>query len=85
MSGSHAAPALRLVPDEPDQVLRLREFRATHPEVTIGEGEFGTWQALIPEDNGETVSTHHTLRALLDKLDPLLDAAGSGEPPGQGA
>ena len=74
-------PALRLVPDEPDQVPRLQEFRATHPEVIIGEGEFGTWQARIPEPNGETVMTRHLLRELLDKLESL-DAAGRSEPPG---
>jgi hypothetical protein len=67
-----------LIPDEPDQVPRLQEFRAAHPEVIIGEGEFGTWQARIPEPNGETVLTRHLLR----KLDSL-DAAASGEPPGQ--
>jgi len=39
--------ALRLVADEPDQVPRLREFRASHPDVIIGAGGFGTWQARI--------------------------------------
>lgn len=85
MTGSHVGPvrpALRLVPDEPDQVLRLQEFRATHPEVIIGEGEFGTWQARIPEPNGETVITRHLLRELLDKIESL-DAADGGEPPVQ--
>ncbi len=87
MTGSHVrpvCPAFRLVPDEPDQVLRLREFRATYPEVIIGEGEFGTWQARIPEDNGETVTTRHTLKALLDRLDSLIDAVAGGPSPGQG-
>jgi hypothetical protein len=85
MTGSHVGPvrpALRLVPDEPDQVPRLQEFRVAHPEVIIGEGEFGTWQARIPEPNGETVMTRQLLRELLDKLD-FLDAAARGEPPGQ--
>ena len=75
MSGSRARltrPALGLVPDEPDQVLRLRDFRAAHPDVIIGPGGFGTWQARIPEENGETVATRYTLRELLDKLDELL-------------
>jgi hypothetical protein len=40
-------PALRLATDEPDQVPRLLAFRAAHPGVIIGAGEFGTWQALI--------------------------------------
>jgi len=39
--------------------------------VIIGPGEFGTWQALIPEDNGETVVSRHRLCELLDKLDAL--------------
>ena len=42
-------PALRLAAGEPDQVPRLLAFRAAHPGVIIGAGEFGTWQALIPE------------------------------------
>jgi hypothetical protein len=40
--------------------------------VLIGDGGFGTWQGLIPEENGETVTTRHTLRELLDKLGTLL-------------
>jgi len=74
VSGSRARltrPVLGLVPDEPDQVLRLGEFRAAHPEVIIGSGEFGTLQARIPAENGETVTTRYTLRELLDKLDEL--------------
>jgi len=68
-----AARRLRLVPDEYDQVLRLSRFREDHPAVVIGAGN-GRWQALIPEPNGEIVTTRHTLRALLDKLDELLSA-----------
>jgi hypothetical protein len=63
--------ALRLVPDEPDQVPRLQAFRAAHPEVIIGDGGFGTWQARIPEPNGEIVITRYRLVELLDKLDEL--------------
>lgn len=37
----------------------------------MGPGEFGTWQARIPEAAGETVTTRHTLRELLDRLDEL--------------
>jgi len=59
------------VPDEPDQVLRLRDFRAARPDVIIGPGGFGTWQARIPEPDGETVTTRYTLRELLDRLDEL--------------
>jgi hypothetical protein len=71
--------ALRLADDEPDQVLRLQAFRATHPEVIIGDGGFGTWQARIPEPSGETVTTRYTLRELLDRLDELVSAR-KGEP-----
>jgi len=52
-------------------VVRLHRFRAAHPEVVIGAGT-GWWQAQIPGLNGETVTTRYTLRALLDKLDELL-------------
>ena len=46
-------PALRLARDEPDQVSRLLAFRAAHPHVIIGAGEFGVWQALIPAGRGD--------------------------------
>ena len=75
MTGGHAwmsRPVLRLVREEPDQLLRLHVFRAAHPSVIIGDGGFGTWQARIPEENGETVTTRYTLRELLDKLDELI-------------
>jgi hypothetical protein len=66
-----ARPALRIVPDEPDQVMRLARFRAEHPAVFIGAGEFGTWQARITEPNGETVIVRHRLAEMLDRLDEL--------------
>jgi hypothetical protein len=59
---------LRLPPEEPDQARRLAMFRAAYPHVIIGPAGFGTWQARIPEDNGETVTTRYTLRELLDSL-----------------
>ena len=61
-----------LAPGEPDQVLRLRRFRASHPEVIVGDAGFGAVQARIPEANGETVTVRYTLRELLDRLDELL-------------
>jgi hypothetical protein len=61
-------PTLRLAAEEPDQVPRLLAFRAAHPGVLIGAGEFGTWQALIPEPDGETVVSRHRLVELLDRL-----------------
>ena len=50
--GDDEAAALRLALEEPDQVPRLRKFRAAYPDVIVGAGEFGTWQARIPEPNG---------------------------------
>ena len=38
---------------------RLRWYRAERPDVLIGEGEFGTWAAIIPEENGETMAVRH--------------------------
>ncbi|MGH3187264.1 MAG: hypothetical protein ACRDPY_31055 [Streptosporangiaceae bacterium] len=55
-----------------EQVPRLTAFRAEHPGVLIGGGGFGTWQALIPETNGEMVVVRYTLGELLDRLDVLL-------------
>jgi hypothetical protein len=63
-------PALRMVPDEPDQVPRLARFREAHPGAVIRAGD-GWWQAIIPEADGERVVTRYTLRELLDKLDEL--------------
>lgn len=64
-------PALRLAAEEPDQVPRLLAFRAAHPGVIIGAGGFGTWQARIPEPDGEIVVSRYRLCELLDRLDQL--------------
>jgi hypothetical protein len=40
--------------------------------VIVGDGGFGTIQALIPGPDGGTVITRYVLRELLDKLDELL-------------
>ena len=58
---------------EEDQLSRLGAFRAAHPEAVIGDGGFGTWLAVIPEENGETVVSRYTLRELLDKLGEILE------------
>jgi hypothetical protein len=73
MSGTHAGghPALRLAQSEPDQVPRLLAFRAAHPDVIVGAGGFGTWQARLPEPDGETVTVRYTLGELLNRLDEL--------------
>ena len=59
--------------DGPAELERLRQIRAEHPDVLVGGGGFGTWQAIIPEENGETVITRYTLRELLDKLGEILE------------
>jgi len=62
--------ALSLLPDEPDQVLRLNRYRRDHPGVAINAGP-GFWQAQIPQHNGEQIITRYQLRELLDELDAL--------------
>jgi hypothetical protein len=78
--GPLTRPPLRTVPDEPDQIPRLDQFRRDHASVSIGAGH-GWWQALIPEPDGERVITRYTLRELLDKLDQLT-ATPPGTSPG---
>ncbi len=75
--------ALRLVREEPDQVLRLQAFRAVHPEVIIGDFGFGVWQARMPMPNGEHVISRFTLCELLDKLDELTGEHRSQPDSGQ--
>jgi hypothetical protein len=70
-SGRLARAGLGLAPDEPDQVSRLQRYRAAHPDVIVAAGEFGTWQARIPAENGETVAVRYRLCELLDRLDEL--------------
>jgi len=50
--------------------------------VIVGTGEFGTWEARIPEPTGETVTTRHTLRELLNRLDELT-GKHQGQPSGE--
>ena len=58
--------------------MRLAAFRAAHPEVVIEAGEFGAWQARIPEENGETVNPRHRLGELLDRLGEVTGQPGKG-------
>ena len=59
-------------PADRDHLGRLAAFRAAHPEVIIGPGGFGTWQALISAGSKEIVKTGDTLSDLLDKLDGIF-------------
>jgi hypothetical protein len=65
--------------DDYDQMPRLAAFRAAHPAVEIGPGEFSTWEAEIPEPDGERFAVRSTLRDLLDRVGLLL-----GDPPQDG-
>ena len=72
--------ALRLAREEPDQVPRLQAFRAAYPEVIMGDGGFGVWQARIPEPDGERIISRYTLRELLNKLDELAGSTAASRP-----
>ncbi len=57
-------------PDYGDQVPRRLAYQEKHPNVRIiylGPH----WQAIIREDQGETVITRSALRLLMDKLESL--------------
>jgi hypothetical protein len=68
------APRLRLVPgDITDQVVRLEEFRAAHPDVTVVYVRPGTiggyWLADWTDPDGADCRTVQlSLKGLLDKL-----------------
>jgi hypothetical protein len=72
-------PALRIVPDELDQVPRLERFRTDHPEVVI------LLRGALPRAwvGGRKIE-RHTLRALLDELEqtvpPDAHASRAGAP-----
>jgi hypothetical protein len=68
----HSRAGWRTVCDEPDQIGRLARFRAEYQHVIIASGEFGTWQARIPETSGETIIVRHRLVELLDRLSEML-------------
>lgn len=59
--------ALSLVPDEPDQVPRLEQFRAAHPEVVI------LLRGALPRAwVGSRKIERSTLRGLLDELEEIF-------------
>lgn len=54
----------------PDQVPRRQAYEQAHPGVEIIYlGPY--WQAIIREDDGQTIFTRYTLKQLLDKLESL--------------
>jgi hypothetical protein len=57
-------------PDYIDQVMRRREYEAAHPNVEIIYLN-PYWQAIVREDDGETIITRPSLGKLLDKLESL--------------
>jgi hypothetical protein len=57
-------------PDSVDQVPRRETYEAAHPDVEIIYLS-PSWQAIIPEDDGETIITRPSLGKLLDKLESL--------------
>jgi hypothetical protein len=67
------------VDGHPDQVLRLEQFRAEHPERVIEPGAF--WRARRADNDAQTV-VHAHLRGLLDKLDAITGGQ-QDESPGE--
>jgi hypothetical protein len=70
---------LRLVPEEPDQVLRKQEFQAGHPAVRMKQEEVlgaSYWAATFPEGRSMRTVIGRTLKGLLDKLEALSDPGG---------
>lgn len=78
MNRRFATSALSLVPHEPEQVPRLRQFREDYPDVTVYAGA-GYWQAVIPSgvilgDASTQVFTRQFLRDMLDTLYGVLES-----------
>jgi len=60
-------PDVRGVDNAPDQVVRLEEFRAAHPEWRIWCASH-VWHAERMTESGRDRVTRHVLRFLLDEL-----------------
>lgn len=58
-------------PDSAEQLQRRAAYEAAHPEVQIFRRGAAAWQAVITEENGQTILTRYTLRELLDRLESL--------------
>jgi hypothetical protein len=65
------AVMVRGEPEYVDQVVRRLEYEPAHPNVEIIYiGPY--WQAIIREENdGKTIITRYSLKALLDKLESM--------------
>jgi hypothetical protein len=55
----------------PDELAALAAFKAAHPTARIGRGEFSTWEAVIPEPDGERYAARASLGELLGRLGEL--------------
>ena len=68
-------------PEYVNQVPRREEYEAARPDVEIIYiGPY--WQAIIREENdGKTIITRHSLKALLDKLEALDGPQTAPQPP----
>jgi hypothetical protein len=55
----------------PDELAALAAFKAAHPAARIGRGEFSTWEAVIPEPDGERYAARPSLGELLGRLGEL--------------
>jgi hypothetical protein len=61
--------------------LRLRRFRADHPDIDILlRAVGGPWQAIMAEPGGKTVLNRWELSDLLDELDRRIADPGQAAP-----
>ena len=82
MTGA-ARPAASLVTgsDDDDQMPRLQAYLARHPGTGFGPAEGEVPGVQVTMGGGSRLIIHHSLKALLDKLEKHEQAAvGGGEP-----
>jgi hypothetical protein len=65
----------------PEQRVQLEEFRRDHPEISIG-CEFDTWQAVVPQDDGERFLARRDLPRLLGDTEDILAGGDPRAGPG---
>jgi hypothetical protein len=68
------------------QLIRLGTFREHHPEIGVGEGEFGVWYATLPlndrrYDEASGYLHDHDLGLLLDRLEEMFAGGGARSGP----